>query len=463
MSTKKSPILKYWLTTGSVAFGASCGCSLPFTQNLAQSALVGLAAIPGVAVSTSVRSRQRQQQVNRQLERGKLRLNQLQYRGEILNKQLRLRDKDRQEVEIRVAQLHVVAANLNDRIDTDRQLYQQLEQQLASLAQYCQEQQNFATKLDRKIQDKQALNLELETNFNILKTEISQLQTAKIQTIDTIDRFKISLRNIQSEIERCATTKQELELEIQQLQRQEVDNGSFDLSLDRQHQLIHELDSAISNRSQTQQHLTAEIERLEQILAERSTELADRDRELTAAQLEFNETELAVKAKQAKLDELAAEILAWQNEIESSPDYLAKRLQQRELKIARLELSSRQAELENLEVKIQAKRQEIGEIDLDKTLQTFEPKPPTVDRDIDAIAVTGAWQDKFIDNPHLTVLQHIEKHGTITEAEASSKLGNARSVRQFANKLEEYAQDLPFAIRVEASPKGNRYLKLIDN
>jgi hypothetical protein len=44
-------------------------------------------------------------------------------------------------------------------------------------------------------------------------------------------------------------------------------------------------------------------------------------------------------------------------------------------------------------------------------------------------------------------------------AEASSKLGNARSVRQFANKLEEYARDIPFSIRVESSPKGNRYLK----
>ena len=49
------------------------------------------------------------------------------------------------------------------------------------------------------------------------------------------------------------------------------------------------------------------------------------------------------------------------------------------------------------------------------------------------------------------------------EAEASSKLGNARSVRQFANKLAEYTPDLPFSIRVESSPKGNRYLKETQN
>jgi hypothetical protein len=460
VSTKKSPILKHWLATGSVAFGASCGCSLPFTQNLAQSALVGLAAIPGVAVSTLVRSRQRQQQVNRQLERGKLRLNQLHHRGEIITKQLRLRDKERQEIEIRVAQLQSLAASLNDRINTDRKLYQQLEQQLASLAHYCQEQQNSATKLDRKIQEKQALSLEVDTNFNSLKVELSQLQATKSQAIGAIERAKISLRNIQSEIERCTATKQELVAEIQQSQdRQVVDSGSFNREIEQQHQLIHELDAAIASRCLTQQNLTVEVDRLAQILAERSTELAEREQKLSAAQLQLNETELVVKTKQAQVDKLAAEILVRNDEFESSPDYLAVSLQQRELKIAQLELSSRQAELDNLELKIHAKRQEIDEIDFDKTIQEFEPKPPNVSRDIDTSAVAGTWHDKFIDNPHLTVLQHIEKHGTITEAEASSKLGNARSVRQFANKLEEYAQDLPFSIRVESSPKGNRYLK----
>jgi DNA repair exonuclease SbcCD ATPase subunit len=464
VSTKQSPVLKYWLTTGCVAFVATCGCTLPFTQNLAQSALFGLAAIPGVAVSSIVRSCQRQQQVNHQLERGKLRLNELQHRREILDKQLRLRDKDRQEIEIRVAQLHSLAANFKDRINTDRQQYQQLEQQLASLTHYCQEQQTFATKLDRKIQEKQALRLEVDTNFNSLKVELSQLQAAKLQAISAIDRAKISLRNIQSEIERCAVTKQELALEIQQLQeRQETDSGSFDRSLDRQHQLIHELDSAISSRRLIQQNLTVEVDRLTQLVAERSTELADREWELATAQQQLSETELVAKVKQAQLYELAAEILVRNNEIESSPDYLAEKLQQRELKISQLELSSKQAELDNLDLKLQAKRQEIDEIDLEKILQIFEPQPPTFSRDIDTIVVAGAWHDKFIDNPHLTVLQHIEKHGTITEAEASSKLGNARSVRQFANKLEEYAQDLPFSIRVESSPKGNRYLKETQN
>ncbi|AFY92474.1 hypothetical protein [Chamaesiphon minutus] len=459
MSTKKYSIFKQWLTTGSVAFVVSGGCSLPFTQNLAQSALIGLATLPGVAISRLMRSRQRQQQVNRQLARGKRRLNQMHYRGEILNNQLRSRDKERQEIEIRVAQLQSLAGSLKARIDTDRQQYQELEQQLAALTHHCQEQQTFAAKLDRKIQEKQALSLEVDTEFNNLKLELSQLQAAKLQTVEAIDRFKISLRNVQSEIERCTATKQELAIEIQQLQQpQQLDNASLDRA-NEQHQLIHELDTAITNRQHTHQNLLVEIDRLEQIIAERSTELADRDRELVAARQQLTETELEIETKQATLDELAAAIVDRKDELESSSEYLAERLHQRELKIAQLELSSRQAELDNLELKIQAKRQEIDDIGVEKILQIFEPQPPSISRDIDSIAGAGAWHDKFIDNPHLPVLQHIEKHGTITEAEASIKLGNARSVRQFANKLEEYTPDLPFSIRVESSPKGNRYIK----
>ncbi len=457
MSTKKSPILKHWFATGSVAFVASCACSLPFTQNLARSGLCGLATIPGLAASSIVRSRHRYQQLNRQLERGKLRLNELQQRGEVGTRQLQVQRKDRQEMEIKVAQLQNLATSLTARIDRERQQYQQLEHQLAALVHYCQEQQDFATKLDRKIQDKQARRLEVDTDFNRLKVEIAQFQAAKLHIIGEIDRSKILLQNIQSEIDLCAATKQELVLEAQQVQtRQAVDNGSFDRSIEQQQQLIQELDLTIANRQQTQQHLTAELDRLAQILAVRSTELA-------TVQQQLDETGSVLTVNQAKLAELTAEISIRNDELESSSDYLAQKLQQRELKISQLELNSRQAELDNLDLKIQAKRQEIDDIDLEDILQIFEPKPPSISRKIEQIDRPEAWHEKFIDNPHLSVLQHIEKHGTITEAEASSKLGNARSVRQFANKLEEYTPDLPFSIRVESSPKGNRYLKETQN
>jgi chromosome segregation ATPase len=534
VSNKQSQILNNWLKIGSVAFGVSCGCTLPFTQNLARSALIGLATMPGVAASVVVRSRQRQQQIDRSLERGKVRLRELQQREESLAEQLQLRGQDYRTIELRVEQLHSLAASLNDRIDRDRQLQAQLEQKLATITLYCEEQQAVATKLDRKIQDKQARNLEVDTNFDRLNLELSQLQSEQVRLESSNNRANLVLGNIQAEIDRSSVVKRELERQIRELQsQQQVAAGSINDSIDRQKLVLQELELAIVDRQQTYQDITVKVENLEQVIREKSPELTSQTQKLSALQSQSIELDLALQHKRSQLEQIESEILSKNSSIElhiqelelaqlelrnalatetetaqlerlnrqAELDRLESTIQakrqeieriedtrlqvsdkqtklteldteiiarnnaieqcNRELAIVRLELRDRQAEIDNLESTIQAKLESIDEIDLDleKAFQTFEPKPPIVSRDLVVTPVAGAWQDKFVDNPHLGVLQHIEKHGTITESEASLKLGNARSVRQFANKLEEYAQDLPFSIRVESSPKGNRYLK----
>jgi chromosome segregation ATPase len=464
---KQTPIIKNWFKIGSIALGVSFGCALIFTQNLAQSALIVLATSPGVAASVIVRSRQRQRQPRQKKGRGRLRSTQLQQRDEILTEQLHQKEQDRQSIETRITQLHDLAANLTDRLDRDRERHQQLEQQLSVSTIYCQEQENITANLDRKILEKQAALLEIDTEVNTLKLELSQVQSAQIQLTSASDQAKQSLKAIQAQIDQAWVTKQDLELQIQQLQSHKiVENGEFDQSVDQKYLLLQELDLAISDRRQAQQDLAAEVARIELLITQKAPELTDQEQKLVATAAQLDETEVALQAKQLALDELNATILATPipDQIEQDQDPLSDRLLQRELKIAQLELSSRQAELDNLEFKLQKKLESISELDLNEidladSFQAFEPQPPIVDRDIDEIVCLDEWYDKFVDNPHLTVLKHIEKHGTITESEASKKLGNARSVRQFANKLEEYAEDLPFSIRVESSPKGNRYLK----
>jgi chromosome segregation ATPase len=424
-----------------------------------------MAAVPGVAASTIVRSRQRKRQIDQQLERGKLRLHQLQQRSGLLDRQLLVTGKERQAIEIRVAQLHTAAADLRAKINADRQQHQQLEQQLALVTIYYQEQQLCAEKLDRKTQEKQALALEVEAKLNLFKTEVAQLQADKLDLVNTTNRARISLRNIQDEIERYRAMESELALEIDRLHHPEaIDNDSFARSLEQQH-LIQSLDLVIDDRKQLQADLTLVIDRLEQSIADKSTAANIKSQKLVEISSQLTAAESELTAKQAQLDEISAQVIIKYNALQEvkyaneATDILTEQLTQREIKIADLELSSRKAELENLELKIQSRRQEIDRIDVDRHPQTFEPKPPIVSREIELNTNEGEWHEKFIDNPHLSILQHIEKHGTITEAEASSKLGNARSVRQFANKLAEYTQDLPFSIRVESSPKGNRYLK----
>jgi chromosome segregation ATPase len=453
VSSKRSSLLKNWLRIGLIAFGVSFGCALPFTQNPAQSALVGVLTIPGVGASMLVQSRQRQRHIHRQMLRGKLRLNKLQQQDKILAQQLQIRGSDYRAIEIQVEQLQRIAADLTDRIQHDRDRHQQLEQKISALALHYQEQEVLGVKLDGKVQDKQAQLLTLETDFNRLKRELWQLQAERSELDRSQDIAAISLQNLRDEIDRYGAMKRELEGQIQALQnQQQIAREDLDSSIDHKRLLLKELDEAIADRRQIQQGIEVEINSLAEKIATKSQQLAEQEQKLVVTRSGLNSAEVELQDKKSQLSRIAAEIVDRNNEIEGGKKALAQ---------VELEIRDRQTELENLEAKIYAKLQEIDkiEIDLETTLRTFEPKPPKIERSIDPIDFTAAWQTKFIDNPHLSVLEHIEKHGVITEAEASSKLGNARSVRQFANKLEEYTQFLPFAIRVESSPKGNRYLK----
>lgn len=416
--------------------------------------------------------RSRRSQGQQRLERGKMQLQQLRHRSAIVSQQLQGSQQDRRELELRVSQLQDLAANLTDRIDRDQDRHQQLVQQLETLTLHCQTQVDLAANLDRKIQDKQASCLEVEANLSSLKSGLAQVQSAQlqIQSANTdkaalLVQQKAALIAIQNQINECLATKQELESQLQQLQDDKIAKTSnCDESIAHKHSLLNQLDLDLRDRHKTQAAAAAEIDRLNHLIAQKVPELAAQSQQLVETRSQLSAIELAIQAKQTELTELAV-VLDQQSAAagnyanEQTQDPLSDRLLQRELKIAQLELSSRQAELDNLEFKLHNRLQSINQLDSEISSQSFQPQPPIIDRQIEPLLITAAWSDKFIDNPHLTVLKHIEKHGIITEAEASSKLGNARSVRQFANKLEEYAQDLPFSIRVESSPKGNRYLR----
>jgi myosin heavy subunit len=69
------------------------------------------------------------------------------------------------------------------------------------------------------------------------------------------------------------------------------------------------------------------------------------------------------------------------------------------------------------------------------------------------------WSENFIDNPYLAVLWHIDQHGSIEHFEVAALLNDKKLAKQFAAKLPEYAELMPFAIDIEATKTGNRYQK----
>jgi chromosome segregation ATPase len=369
-------MLKHWLTIGSVAFLVSFVCAFPFNRDFTQSALIGVAVLPGVAASLLVRSRQLQRQLNRQVTGEKSRLTKWRQQGESLKQQLQDSERDRQSIELRLQKLDTLSLNLNTRIDRDIQHHAEIEKRLATTTQQYQEQQDLLTKLDIKILDKQACLLEIDAQIVDLQPQLNSI-------------------------------------------------------------------AAELNRKQVK------LEYLESQLAIKNSDLAERDSLIQLARSEFADRQTELVNLESKLNEKQAIL-----------EYLESQLIDKNKTILESNRDPSSTDVK-LESPIEIDRQEDRkvELDIENILLQVEPKPPLLSRNIDSMLPNEEWHHNFTDNPHLSVLQHIEKHGAIAESEISHKLNNPRSVRQFANNIEEYTQHLPFTIRVESSPQGNRYLK----
>lgn len=85
-------------------------------------------------------------------------------------------------------------------------------------------------------------------------------------------------------------------------------------------------------------------------------------------------------------------------------------------------------------------------------LPTAKPAPRSAPDETD-------WEGAIADEGARQVFIHIYRHGSITEVEIIQMLGNPRQARRFARDLEIYLSQVPFAVRVESTGSGKRYVK----
>jgi hypothetical protein len=69
------------------------------------------------------------------------------------------------------------------------------------------------------------------------------------------------------------------------------------------------------------------------------------------------------------------------------------------------------------------------------------------------------WADSIKDEGARKVFLHLEKHGVVSEEEATGFLGSPRAFRQFSLKFEEYKALVPFRVRITTQADGKRYEK----
>jgi predicted nucleic acid-binding Zn-ribbon protein len=429
-------MLKNWFLLASVSCGVGFGSTFLISRNIQQSTWAGLGTVPAVAASMTILSRQRKQEIERQVAttrsslddvRQQLQLSESSYR-EIGSQEQELQavcTQLRQEVARYSAtkwELESTIANLKNQWDSslaeiaERELYlEDIKQHISRLKGEQNRNSIVVVELNKSLSEKQALLQELELN-------LSEIRAKREIAIDSAQQSELTLANIHEEITKHYVNKENLEAEIAALE-----NRGKNLQAEIVAQKVEHIKS--------QQQLAVLKQQQEQI----SIAVDGLDRSVKDRQSLSNELDLEIcNRRQIKEDinsqikELEESILLVSgHEVDEVLDIGVTKLYQQwqAFNLQLSELKEQISQLTQQQELIQAKR----------------------------------WEDNpiFENNPHLQVLAHIDRHEAITELEVNHILGNSRKSRQFATKLRDYLPHLPFSVRVETSNSGNRYVKAI--
>ena len=69
------------------------------------------------------------------------------------------------------------------------------------------------------------------------------------------------------------------------------------------------------------------------------------------------------------------------------------------------------------------------------------------------------WQNEIADELARKIFSHLAEHGAVTEAEATRILGGPRQFRRFSRSFDELCGVVPFAVRIETTATGKRYVR----
>jgi hypothetical protein len=394
-------MLKNWFLLASVSCGVGFGSTFLISRNIQQSTWAGLGTVPAVVASMTILSRQRKQEIDRQVAKSRSSLDDVRQQLQLSESSYREIGSQEQELQAACTQLrqeverHTLAkrelestiADLENQSDSlpakiaERELYlEEIEQHISRLKGEQNQNSIVVVELNKSLSEKQALLQDLELN-------LSEIRAKREIAIDSAQQSELTLANIHDEITKHHVNKENLKAEIAALENR---CKNLQTEIVEQESLANELDLEIRNRLQVKEDITSQIKELEESILLVSGHEVDEV-------LDIGVTKLYQQ---------------WQ----------AFNLQLSELK-EQISQLTQQKEL------IQAKR----------------------------------WEDNsiFENNPHLQILAHIDRHEAISESEVNNLLGSPRASRQFATRLRDYSPYLPFSVRVEASTSGSRYVKAI--
>jgi DNA repair exonuclease SbcCD ATPase subunit len=449
--------LKDWLLVIGVAFGVGLIWSWLWHRHLLTAAQIGGLTIPPVLLSVVLLHRQRHKLVAQQTAAARTRLRKLQKQVQQTSGQLRRRKhhpeplapqpqefQDLTLQQLQLQRLQLETQHWQQTLETQQQKCQDYEDYLAELDQKCWQSRATSLELTKLLNERRQQAQELETDIDYRQTLVhklasryQQLQQQQALTKRTWQTAQAELNQLQTDMQ--AQTSQhsirqiELEQQIPELEQrwETLKIGAVSKEIE-----VRQLEQQTLQLEDWQAHLTSQVTELNELISQKQTLFEQVDRTLAEHQQVCQERKLELQQLETNIEALKSERLAQEQELLAESTQLSSGSWPNLISFGESfsshEIAEQFAELSKLGL----------------------PHPSSAQPQL-----SQSWSEQFIDNPHLEVLRHIEAHGVITEAEVANLLGNPRLARQFANKLSEYVLLLPFAIRVEATSTGSRYLK----
>lgn len=206
-------MFKNWFLLASVSCGVGFGSTFLISRNLQQSAWAGLGTVPAVAASLTLLSRQRQEEIDRQVAKSRLSLNDLQREEQLVKEQLQINKSSCQKIIVGGQELQTAFTQLKQDVNRYREEQAGLEREINSLVLQRHAQESSLVRLYAKVVDRQ-------NKLQITQAELVLIQTQRQSAIDSVKQSNLELQNIREKIRQYSVTKEQLGGQLTDLQNQ---------------------------------------------------------------------------------------------------------------------------------------------------------------------------------------------------------------------------------------------------
>jgi hypothetical protein len=338
-------MFKNWFLIAGVSCGVGFGSTFLISRNLQQSAWAGLGTVPAVAASLTILSRQRQEEIDRQVAKSRLSLDDLQREEQLVKEQLQIKKSSCQNIIAGGQELQTAFTQLKQDVNRYREEQAGLEREINYLVLQRQAKESSLVRLDAKVVDRQ-------NNLQTTQAELALIQTQRQSAIDSAKQLNLELQSVREKIRQYSVTKEQLGFQLTDLQNQaqslqtklvdrEVDLRGNEYQIlqmeerrDRVSIAIVDLDESLEQKQSLFQNIDRDRQQQQALIQEISDLLLEKqDREVLLGELVVNitvnqnilvELDTEVSAGQANLDRISIDLVQIEARRQSALD-LAQR------------------------------------------------------------------------------------------------------------------------------------------